>query len=100
MGLDETREGRGAQADDTENLYAIVEVVDILTKIQEATNEMANEGDLIIQADNLVMVHAVEVSLFIFTGVEAVFEGVAVAWRGAALARGGRVGHGDLEFQI
>ncbi|MFZ2097195.1 MAG: hypothetical protein WAV05_11220 [Anaerolineales bacterium] len=95
LGLDDTGDGGGSQAEGAEDIGELVGIGFGTNGFEETAGEEADEGDLFDQAGGVGGFDSVEVTLAETAGVEAMLEGIEVAFGGTTVAGGGGVGgHG------
>jgi hypothetical protein len=97
LGLDEAGEAGGGEGEDAQEGEGFKKVGGDGARFDGTADDEAEEVDLFLEADAFKLAEAFEVGALEAAGIEAVFEGVEVAGRGAAAAFGGS-GHGREVF--
>lgn len=89
LGADETVDGEGGETEDTQGEGGFLKVLGLAAELDDAAGLDAQHGDLVDKPGILSFFEVFDIGRFELVGVEAVFEGVLVAARGAATAAEG-----------
>ena len=94
LGFDDASDGGGGQAEGTQDIGELVDIRFGVNGFDQAPRKDTDEGNLFDQSGGFGGFDPGEVMFAETAGVEAVFEGVEVAFGGAA----GRLGVGSMGF--
>ena len=86
LDAEDAGDGGGGEAEDAEGVGELIEIGLGVAGFDQATREDTDEGNLVDEGFEVGGLNAGEITLFDAAGVEAVFEGIEVAGRGAGMA--------------